>query len=101
MRKLDILSTEGFDWDDGNRHKVLGRHQVSVQECEQIFENKPLIILADTKHSQHEDRFAAFGRTNQDRRIFLIFTCRGNLIRIISARNMNKEERVFYVQKTN
>ena len=31
-----------------------------------------------------------------DRRLFVVFTLRGNLIRVISARSMNKKERELY-----
>ena len=36
------------------------------------------------------------GRTDQDRFLFAVFTIREELIRIISARDMNKKEREIY-----
>lgn len=86
----------GFEWDDGNREKNKIKHGVSTGESEQVFFNEPLIILNDKKHSQIEQRFAAFGITNTGRMLMIVYTIRNSRIRIISARDMNKKERVFY-----
>ncbi|MEJ2727454.1 MAG: BrnT family toxin [Deltaproteobacteria bacterium] len=50
----------------------------------------PLIILDDPKHSFSEKRWAAFGKTEANRLLSVIFTKRDKLIRIISARDMNR-----------
>ena len=71
----------GFDWDDGNRLKNEQKHEVSVGECEQLFFNKPLVILEAHAHTTGEDRYAAFGRTDEDRVLTVIFTIRGPLLR--------------------
>lgn len=86
---------EGFDWDKVNSGKNL-KHNVTDGECEEIFFNAPLLLADDAAHSDQESRFAAFGLTNESRQITLIFTVRGSLIRVISARDMNKKERTFY-----
>ena len=85
----------GFDWDKGNRDKNL-KHSVQNWECEQIFFNKPLVILDDPKHSLAEDRFAAFGQTDSGRQLVVVYTMRESHVRVISARGMNKKERIFY-----
>ncbi len=84
-----------FDWDDSNRDKNL-KHNVQNWECEQVFFNDPIIILDDLKHSIVEDRFAAFGKTDERRRLVVIYTKRSSKIRVISARDMNKKEKHFY-----
>ncbi len=89
----------GFQWDKGNINKNLLNHNVDNWECEQIFFNEPLIILDDPKHSLSEKRWAAFGRTDIGRLLVVIFTRRGKLLRIISARDMNPKERKFYEEK--
>jgi uncharacterized DUF497 family protein len=86
----------GFQWNQGNIDKNLAKHNVENWECEQIFFNEPLIILDDTGHSRSERRWAAFGRTDAGRLLVVIFTKRGGLISVISARDMNKKERKFY-----
>lgn len=99
MKNL-LADCVGFDWDEGNSDKNWIRHRVSKSECEEIFFNKPLIVKADPKHSTgKEDRFYSLGRTDANRFLFIAFTIRNNLIRVISARDMNnKEQRKYYEQ---
>jgi len=86
----------GFQWDEGNADKNRVTHHVENWECEQVFFNASLFILGDLKHSAKEERWAAFGQADEGRLLLVIFTERGNLIRIISARDMNRRERKFY-----
>jgi uncharacterized protein len=86
----------GFQWDAGNFDKNLPAHGVGNWECEQVFFNEPLVILDDLRHSSSERRWAAFGATNGGRPLVVVFTRRGQLIRVISARDMNRRERNFY-----
>ncbi len=86
----------GFEWDRGNIDKNLVKHNVENWECEQIFFNKPLLVLDDPKHSLTEKRLAAFGKTDSGRMLGVVFTQRGSMIRVISARDMNRRERKFY-----
>jgi uncharacterized DUF497 family protein len=85
----------GFDWDAGNRDKN-AKHRVSDEECEQIFFNLPLLLGPDETHSTYEDRYHVLGQTNAGRRLFIAFTKRGTLIRVISARDMTWKERRAY-----
>lgn len=96
-RKFEYYS--GFQWGIGNIDKNLTRHGVENWECEQVFFNRPLLVLDDPKHSVSEKRQAAFGKTDAERLLVVIFTKRNDLIRIISARDMNKRERKFYHEK--
>jgi uncharacterized protein len=92
----DLEQFTGFQWDEGNIDKNLLKHQVQNWECEQIFFNEPLIILDDPKHSLSEKRWAAFGQTDAFRLLTIIFTKREKLLRVISARDMNRKEKKFY-----
>ena len=95
----DYPEFAGFEWDAGNREKNL-KHGVHAPECEQVFFNEPLLILDDAKHSVADDRFAAFGQTDQGRMLVVVYTRRSNLLRVISARDMNRRERQFYEHAT-
>lgn len=97
---VDFSKIEGFEWDEGNCDKNWKKHTVTMLESEEIFFNDQPITLEDDKHSIHEKRYAAFGKTDQDRTLTVVFTIRNNLIRVISARDMNKKERAFYEEKT-
>ena len=86
----------GFQWDEGNINKNRVKHQVEDWESEQVFFNEPVLVLDDPKHSLIEKRWAAFGRTDAGRLLVVIFTKRENLLRVISARDMNRKEMKFY-----
>ena len=94
--KFELDQFTGFQWDEGNIHKNLYKHKVENWECEQIFFNEPLIILEDLKHSYAERRWAAFGKTDAGKLLTMIFTERDSLIRVISARKMNRKEKNYY-----
>ncbi|MFC1849781.1 BrnT family toxin [candidate division CSSED10-310 bacterium] len=81
----------------GNTGKNWIRHEVTDGESEEIFFNKPLILVKDSKHLQDENRSYVLGRTDRNRLLFVIFTLRDNYIRVISAREMKqKEMRKYY-----
>lgn len=63
-----------------------------------MFFNQPLLILADPKHSQGEERYHALGKKNETRLLHITFTLRSaeTLIRVISARDMHRKERKIY-----
>ena len=94
---IDLSKITGFEWDDGNRRKN-DKHQVSMAESEQIFFNAPLLLLADSKHSEQERGFHALGKTDSGRLLHISFTLRkqGRDIRVISPRDMHKKERLIY-----
>ena len=95
----DLLSKcTGFEWDDGNLQKNWEVHRVSVIECEQIFFNDPLTVASAAKHSEKERRYYALGQTDKGRLLYVVFTIRKSLVRVISARDMNRKERKVYEQ---
>lgn len=96
---IDLSAIIGFEWDAGNDRKN-DKHGVSMAEAEQVFFNAPLLLLDDVAHSQAEFRFHALGQTDDERLLHLTFTLRrsGELIRVISARDMHKKERSVYDQ---
>ena len=92
----------GFQWDEGNARKSLDKHSVSQAEAEQVFFNKPLLVVEDVKHSRLEPRFHALGVTNSGRQLHVTFTLReeNTKIRVISARDMHGKERSRYGKET-
>lgn len=85
-----------FEWDKGNVVKNFQKHGISPNEAESIFLDENLGVEKDVNHSEIEPRFIAFGKTIQDKILFVVFTLRGQKIRIISARVANKKERKLY-----
>lgn len=85
----------GFEWDEYNANKIWTKHQVSPAECEHVFFNSPLLV-SGTERSYDEPRFYALGETEAGRLLFVVFTLRRDLIRVISARDMSRKERRGY-----
>jgi uncharacterized DUF497 family protein len=96
MQTPDFSKIIGFDWDEGNLYKNWEKHGVSTGECEEVFFNDPFFSYFDNTHSTPENRFYVLGETNQDRKLFVVFTIRKNKLRVISARDMSKKERHVY-----
>lgn len=96
---IDLTKIIGFDWDDGNAQKN-EKHKVSTAESEQVFFNVPLSMLTDEMHSGLEPRFYALGKTDDGRFLHITFTLRAadSKIRVISARDMSRQERKTYEQ---
>ena len=95
---FDLAGIIGFDWDDGNIRKNIDKHAVTQTEAEQIFSSERILLADDVGHSTTEARYQALGETSDGRRLHVSFTLRqnGTLIRIISARDMNRKERAHY-----
>ena len=86
----------GFDWDEENAVKNWERHQVTTEEAEDVFFNDPLVVRSDLRHSKSEKRYYALGQTRATRHLFVAFTIRRKLIRVISVRDMNRNEASAY-----
>ena len=99
---IDLDAIEGFGWDTGNERKSEAKHGVTMSEAEQAFFHEPLLMVMDEQHSGIEPRWHALGRTDAGRLLHLTFTLRqaGRRIRVISARDMRRKERVIYGQKS-
>jgi len=96
MSGSEIVSRcTGFQWDEHSEVKVWKRRQAFVAECQEVFFNIPLVVQDDPKHSQGKPRFCCLGQTDAGR-LFVVFTIRGTLIRLISARDMSRKEREVY-----
>ncbi|MEK7127195.1 MAG: BrnT family toxin [Patescibacteria group bacterium] len=85
--KLNIPKPVAFDWDDGNINKNKISHGVEFAECEQVFLNEPIKILEQV-------RYVAFGKTDSGRELTIVFELKKDKIRVISARDRNKKEKV-------
>ena len=91
VETVSMPEFEGFDWSGGNAEKNWERHQVAPSESEQVFFNHPLLIAEDEKHSGREKRWYVLGQTDGGRELFIAFTKRKKLIRVISSRDMSRK----------
>lgn len=93
-KKISLPDVLVFDWDQGNLEHIK-KHKVTYNECEDVFYNDP-IYFEDTKHSADEERHLAYGVTNDEKLVTIVFTIRNGKVRIISGRKQNKKEKAIY-----
>jgi len=101
MSIFDFPEPLAFEWDKGNKERIWGKHKISAEECEEAIRVDKIFIQPDGAHSSKEMRFICISQTKDFKFLFIVFTIRNNLVRIISARNMHKKEQQFYEKKIN
>ena len=86
-----------FEWDEEKNKKNITKHGISFQAAVKVFNDENIFIDTDYRHSGSEDRYYAIGCVEHKLVIIYVsFTERGKIIRIISARKANREERELY-----
>jgi uncharacterized DUF497 family protein len=96
---MDVLEgVIGFEWDEGNIEHI-AEHDVIPDEAEEVFSDTDNVLDEDIEHSVIEDRFLIIGKTEKGRLLYQIFTRRGDKIRVISSRDINKKEVFLYEKK--
>jgi len=78
-----------FDWDDGNVEHIIGRHNVSPDEAEQVFHNGAYV-------RRDGGFYRVYGQDDDGRYLIIVCERRGPFVRVISARDMDKDERRTY-----
>lgn len=85
-----------FEWDPEKARRNLTKHRVSFAEAESAFADEHAREMPDPEHSWTEERFVLIGRSFAGRLLVVVFTERGDSIRIISAREATRYERKAY-----
>ena len=97
MTVVELPEILVFEWDEGNEQKNWMRHRVKAEEAEEPFFAQEQLVLEDKPHSSEQEvRYILIGKTKQRRMLFIVYTLRGEKIRIISARNADKKEVELY-----
>ena len=78
-----------FEWDEDKRQRNLAKHGIDFAEAEAVFDGRP-IVEALSKYVE-ELRFLTTGVVN-GRFYTVVWTRRGNSIRLISARRARDGE---------
>jgi uncharacterized DUF497 family protein len=88
--------TLAFEWDEGKARRNRRKHGVSFEEASTIFADPLSVTIPDPLHSEEEDRFVIVGESNRGRLLVVVFTERGERIRLVSARVATRGERRKY-----
>ena len=93
---LAILHSVEFEWDPDKAELNVKRHGVSFHEAATVFADRLSITVPDRDHSVDEQRYISVGLSRQGRRLIVAHTEREDRFRIISARELTREERKAY-----
>jgi uncharacterized DUF497 family protein len=91
---------DDFIWLPSILDKVEIKHQVSQDEVEEVFFNRPRYRFVESGHREGEDVYAASGQTEAGRYLIVFFIHKSsNTALILSAREMDTKERRRYERK--
>ena len=85
-----------FEWDEEKNSKNIRKHGVSFEEAATVFGDELSDTFDDPDHSAEENRFVIIGTSERGKLLIVAHTDRGDNIRIISARELTKQERRNY-----
>ena len=85
-----------FEWDPKKAAANVQKHGVAFQEAATVFGNPLAITFDDPDHSKDEYRHMTFGLSLQKRLLVVSHTEHRDRTRIISARLMDRKERIIY-----
>jgi uncharacterized protein len=85
-----------FEWDEAKDRRNLAKHGISFADAARVFAG-PILTEVDERHAYGETRHRAYG-TVADRLLSVVYTMRGDRVRIISARRASRAERRTYRQ---
>ncbi len=94
-----IMNNMEFEWDDVKEKKNISKHKIDFSTAAHVFADECRIEKYDGKHSENEDRYKVIGAINGHLMVIVVsYTMRNNgkVIRMISARKAEKEERAEY-----
>ena len=84
-----------FEWDENKARHNLRKHGVGFAAALAVFEDPRRIERVDHRREYGEDRIQVIG-VSAGRVLFVVYTRRGDVIRLISARRANRDERKAY-----
>lgn len=85
-----------FEWDDAKAAANERKHGVPFAEAMTVFGDPLALTGYDPAHSDDEDRYLTMGLSAAGRVLMVSHTDRGDVVRIISAREANRGERRDY-----
>ncbi len=84
-----------FEWDEEKAATNFEKHDVTFEDATQVFFDKRRLVREDRRREYGENRYQAIGSAFGDL-LFVVYTVRGRVYRMISARQANTAERRDY-----
>ena len=81
-----------FEWDDEKAEANIANHRVTFYEAATVFCDPLSVIYDDDEHSSDERRYLTIGRSASERFLIVSYAERGEVVRLISAREATPKE---------
>jgi hypothetical protein len=84
-----------FEWDEEKADANFEQHEVDFEDAVQVFFDRRRIVREDRRRDYGEQRLQTIGSVGGEL-FFVVYTLRGRVHRLISARPATSAERSFY-----
>jgi uncharacterized DUF497 family protein len=88
-----------FEWRASKAADNRAKHKVTFEEAATVFGDPLGRIVDDLRHSEGEERFVLLGDSDRHRLLVVMFTERGEVLHLISARKATRRERREYEER--
>jgi uncharacterized protein len=89
------MSNHDFEWDEAKAAENSAKHGVSFETAIRVFDDAFAVERLDEREDYGEDRYSIWGMVD-GRVLYVAYTVREGIIRIISARGAEPYERRQY-----
>lgn len=86
-----------FEWDEVKNQKNTEKHKINFEETKTVFDDPNAIELEAIRNGEY--RIVRIGKTATKIILLVVYTLRGLVVRLISARQANKDERNLYIEQ--
>jgi hypothetical protein len=87
-----------YEWDEAKRLTNIEDHEIDFVDAQEIFDGDIVVVEDDDRFDYGERRFLALGLMNGEV-IAVVYTERGDNLRLISARKASKHEEKRYFEE--
>jgi uncharacterized DUF497 family protein len=94
---MGIVSLK-FEWDIRKAASNVRKHGITFEEASTVLSDFISITIPDPLHLDNEERFVTIGQSDKQRLLVVVHTEKGDVIRLISARQATVHERKRYEQ---
>lgn len=89
-----------FEWDKEKAEENIEKHGLSFEEAITVFGDPYSLTIHDPDHSIGEDRYVDLGESVSGKILVVVYTERGENIRVISCREATASEQSQYEQRS-
>ena len=89
------MTSAAYEWDEAKREANLVKHGVDFMDALEVFADPLRVERVNRRREYAEERREVLGMV-RDQMLFVVYTLRGEVRRLISARRASRNERRAY-----